>query len=104
MIPYGEYIKNAMTDISSKYDFIILEIEVDKNHIHLMVESEPKVSPLMIVRVLKQQTTVRLWNDFSKHLQKHFWKEKTFFTDGYFVSTIGEVSSETLKNYIRNQG
>lgn len=72
MIPYGEYIKNAMTDISSKYDFIILEIEVDKNHIHLMVESEPKVSPLMIVRVLKQQTTVRLWNDFSKHLQKHF--------------------------------
>jgi len=58
----------------------------------------------MIVRVLKQQTTVRLWNDFSKHLQKYFWKEKTFFTDGYFVSTIGEVSSETLKNYIQNQG
>jgi Transposase and inactivated derivatives len=64
---------------SFKYDFIILEIEVDKNHIHLMVESEPKVSPLMIVRVLKQQTTVRLWNDFSKHLQKHFWKEKTLY-------------------------
>ena len=100
----SQTINNAMTDISSKYDFIILEIEVDKNHIHLMVKSEPKASPLMIVRVLKQQTTVRLWNDFSKHLQKHFWKEKTFFTDGYFVSTIGEVSSETLKNYIQNQG
>jgi putative transposase len=67
-----------MIDISSKYDFIILEIEVDKNHIHLMIESAPKVFPLMIVRVLKQQTTVKLWNDFSKHLQKHFWKEKTF--------------------------
>ena len=104
MTQYGEYIKNAMIDISDKYNFIILEIEVDKNHIHLMVESEPKVSSLMIVRVLKQQTTVRLWNDFSKHLQKHFWKEKTFFTDGYFVSKIGEVSSETLKNYIQNQG
>ncbi|MCE5222041.1 MAG: transposase [Clostridium sp.] len=25
-------------------------------------------------------------------------------TDGYFISTIGEVSSETLKNYIQNQG
>jgi Transposase and inactivated derivatives len=37
-------------------------------------------------------------------LQKHFWKEKTIFTDGYFVSTIGEVSSEALKNYIQNQG
>lgn len=93
-----------MIDISSKYEFMILEIEVYKNHIHLMVESEPKVLHLMMVRVLKQQTTVRLWSDFSKHLQKHFWKEKTFFTDGYFVSTIGEVSSETLKNYIQNQG
>lgn len=31
-------------------------------------------------------------------------KERTFFTDGYFVSTIGEVSAETLRKYIQNQG
>ena len=30
--------------------------------------------------------------------------ERTFFTDGYFVSTIGEVSAETLRKYIQNQG
>ena len=104
MIRYGEFVKENMLSISQKYDFIILEIEVDKNHIHLLVESEPKVSPLMIVRVLKQQTTIRLWNEFSDKLQKHFWKERTFFTDGYFVSTIGEVSTETLRKYIQNQG
>ena len=104
MIQYGEFVKENMLSISQKYDFIILEIEVDKNHIHLLVESEPKVSPLMIVRVLKQQTTIRLWNEFSDKLQKHFWKERTFFTDGYFVSTIGEVSTETLRKYIQNQG
>ena len=104
MIQYGEFVKENMLSISQKYDFIILEIEVDKNHIHLLVESEPKVSPLMIVRVLKQQTTIRLWDEFSDKLQKHFWKERTFFTDGYFVSTIGEVSTETLRKYIQNQG
>ena len=104
MIQYGEFVKENMLSISQKYDFIILEIEVDKNHIHLLVESEPKVSPLMIVRVLKQQTTIRLWNKFSDKLRKYFWKEKTFFTDGYFVSTIGEVSTETLRKYIQNQG
>lgn len=104
MIQYGEFVKENMLSISQKYDFIILEIEVDKNHIHLLVESEPKVSPLMIVRVLKQQTTIRLWNKFSDKLRKYFWKERTFFTDGYFVSTIGEVSTETLRKYIQNQG
>ncbi|MSR91467.1 IS200/IS605 family transposase [Clostridiaceae bacterium WCA-383-APC-5B] len=104
MIQYGEFVKENMLSISQKYDFTILEIEVDKNHIHLLVESEPKISPLMIVRVLKQQTTIRLWNKFSDKLSKYFWKERTFFTDGYFVSTIGEVSTETLRKYIQNQG
>ena len=104
MIQYGEFVKENMLSISQKYDFTILEIEVDKNHIHLLVESEPKISPLMIVRALKQQTTIRLWKEFSDKLQKHFWKERTFFTDGYFVLTIGEVSTETLRKYIQNQG
>lgn len=104
MLTYGDIVKEIMSRISNHYDFEILEMEVDKDHIHLMVESEPKVSPLMIVRVLKQQTTVELWKRFPKELSKQFWKEKTFFTDGYFISTIGEVSSETLKKYIQNQG
>ena len=53
-------------------DFEILEIEVDKNHVHLLVESKPKVSPLMIVRTLKQQITIKLWNEFSDELCKYF--------------------------------
>lgn len=64
--------KETMVPISQKYDFEILEIEVDKNHIHLLVESEPKVSPLMIVRTLKQQITIKLWNEFSDELCKYF--------------------------------
>ncbi|EMR57031.1 transposase, partial [Helicobacter pylori] len=37
-------------------------------------------------------------------LQKHFWKEKTFWTDGFFVCSIGEANLETIKAYIENQG
>ena len=104
LLKYGDYIKQIMFDISKKYDFVIKEMEVDKDHIHLMIESEPKVSPLMIVRVLKQQSTKRIWGDYNSQMKKYFWHENTFWTDGYFVSTIGEVSSKTLKNYIENQG
>ena len=49
-----------MIDISRKSDFMISEMEVDQDHIHLMIESEPKLSPLQIVRKLKQETTVRM--------------------------------------------
>ena len=53
LIKLGDEIKNIMYDIPERYDFKILEMEVYKDHIHFMVETEPKISPLMIVRVLK---------------------------------------------------
>lgn len=93
-----------MFDISKKYDFIIKEMEVDKDHIHLMIDSVPKLSPLMIVRILKQQSTIEIWRMHSKELKRHYWFENAFWTDGYFASTIGEVSSKTLRHYIENQG
>lgn len=104
LVKLGDDIKQYMYDISKQYDFTIIEMEVDKDHIHLMIESEHKLSPLMICRVLKQQSTYRIWKYHRTYLQKHFWKENTFWTDGYFVSSIGEVSSKTLSKYIKNQG
>lgn len=101
---YGEDIKQIMHDISKKYDLEIKEMEVDKDHIHMMIESVPKISPLQIVRVLKQQSAIQMWRIYPKGMRKIFWHENTFWTDGYFVSTIGEVSSNTLKHYIENQG
>lgn len=104
LIKYSDDIKQVMFDISKNYDFEIKEMETDKDHIHIMIESVPKISPLQIVRVLKQQSTIYIWRMHKKELQKYYWKENTFWTDGYFVSTIGEVSSKTLKHYIQNQG
>ena len=61
LIKYGKDIKQIMFDISKKYDFDIKEMEVDKDHIHMMINSVPKISPLQIVRVLKQQSTIEIW-------------------------------------------
>ena len=104
LIKYGEDVKQIMYDISKKYDFDIKEMEVDKDHIHMMISSVPKISPLQIVRVLKQQSTIQMWRRYASELKKQYWKKNTFWTDGYFCSTIGEVSSKTLKHYIQNQG
>lgn len=104
LIKYGEDVKQIMYDISKRYDFDIKEMEVDKDHIHMMISSAPKISPLQIVRVLKQQYTIQMWRRYASELKKQYWKENTFWTDGYFCSTIGEVSSKTLKHYIQNQG
>ncbi|AKB52955.1 Mobile element protein [Methanosarcina barkeri str. Wiesmoor] len=41
--------------------FEILEMETDKDHIHFLIKSEPKVSVLSIVRKLKQESANRIW-------------------------------------------
>ena len=58
---YGEITKKLMIDIAEQSNFEISEMEVDNDHIHLMIESEPKLSALQIVRRLKQETTVGIW-------------------------------------------
>lgn len=53
LVKFGDDIKQIMFDISKSCDFSIKEMEVDKDHIHMMIESVPKLSPLQIVRTLK---------------------------------------------------
>jgi len=97
-------IKSIIRDIEAKSDFEIIEMETDKDHIHLMIQYIPRISISAIVNRIKSITTKRIWNLHQNYLRKHFWKEKTFWTDGYFVCSVGEASPETIANYIKNQG
>ena len=97
-------VKEIFKSIESKSDFIIDIMETDKDHIHLLVSYPPKVSISSIVRKLKQESTITLWKYFPVFLSKHFWKEHTFWSDGYFACSIGEANPETIRRYIENQG
>ena len=96
--------KKIMRHISEMSDFDIEVMETDKDHLHMMVRSEPKLSPLQIVRRLKQMSTSAVWKKYRDFLRHNFYEGQTFWTDGYFVSSIGNVSQETIKKYIENQG
>ena len=92
-----------MEFISKKKDFIINEINSDLNHIHILISYEPKISISSIVRCLKQENTYFLWKKYNLYLNTIFFNKKTFWSDGYFVSSIGYTDEETIKEYIENQ-
>lgn len=85
-------------------DFKIQVMEVDKDHIHLLVDYSPNISVSQIVRLLKQVTTSRVWFVFNNELRKHFWKRRVFWSAGYFVCSTGDASTETIAKYIAEQG
>lgn len=82
----------------------VITLETDRDHIHLLLEYDTTVSVAEIVKHIKQQTTINLWKQFPEYLKRHYWNRKTFWSDGYFACSIGEVSAETIERYIDNQG
>jgi putative transposase len=95
----------AFYEESDNGKFSIDIMESDKDHIHFLISYSPDISITSIVRRLKQKSTHELWNNYSGFLTKHFWKEHTFWSDGYFACSIGEGASyNTIQEYIKNQG
>lgn len=102
-------IKQFSYEICQKHKVIIRYMEkalkrFDKDHIHYMIETEPIMSISKIVNLMKSYTTYHIWEKYPNYLRKHFWKEHTFWTDGYFACSVGNVSEEMLQKYIENQG
>ena len=101
---YGDFVKAVFKKQELKSSFIIEIMEVDQDHIHLLLSYEPHISITQIVRKLKLTSTKQLFMSFKKELKKEFWKENTFWSDGYFVCSIGEANNDTIRKYIEQQG
>jgi len=102
-----EIILDSFRYIESKSAFKILYMEVDKDHIHFLMTWKPSLSITQVVSRMKQMSINRIYKNeiASSHLNNFFWgRKKRLWTGGYFVSTIGEVSEKTLKEYIEKQG
>jgi putative transposase len=51
------------------------------------------------------KSTCHIWRSVhGNYLNTQFWVEKTFWSDGYFVCSIGEANPNTIKQYILTQG
>ena len=54
LVKFGDEIKQIFYDIADEKNISIVEMEVDKNHIHLLVNYEPTMPVLDIVRWLNK--------------------------------------------------
>lgn len=104
---FAENLKLQFFEIAKKNDFEIDTIDLDyskPDHIHILVRSVPKLSPLQIVRVLKQQTNYWAWQNYETYLKQFYWRVHHLWTRGYFCSTVGNVSADTVHEYLERQG
>lgn len=99
-----DFLKRACNYLAEQNGWNILAMETDNDHIHILLEYDTIERVCDIISILKQRTTHWLWIRYKSILSKHYWKKHFFWSDGYFVCSIGEVSSATIQKYIESQG
>ena len=96
-------LKETCQGIEKRYDIRFLEIGMDKDHVHFLVQSVPKISATQIIRTIKSITAREVFAQCPQ-VKKKLWGGE-FWTDGYFVSTVGQHGNEeTITQYVKNQG
>ena len=70
------------------------------DHVHLCVSIPPKLSVSDFVGHLKGKSALMI---FDKHPEMGNKWDRSFWARGYYVSTVGNVDEETVKEYIRRQ-
>ena len=93
-----ERFKHMVNFICKELEINIIAIECDKDHAHIFLNWLPTLSPADIMQKIKGVTSRVLRDEF---LQLR--KMPSLWTRSYFVSTAGNVSSETIKKYVEAQ-
>ena len=77
------------------------ELAIQPNHVHLLVQVQPKYSVSGIVNLLKGGSSRVLRQEFPD-LEEHLWGD-SFWADGYFGASVGVVEGNVVTEYIRGQ-
>ncbi len=90
--------RDLVYEVCEEHQINILAMECHADHVHMFVSALPDMSIPEIMRLVKGSTSLKLRQEFSA-LQAM----PSLWTRSYFVSTAGNVSSETIKWYVETQ-
>ena len=96
-------LKNVCIEISKRFEIRFLEIGTERDHVHFLIQSVPLYSPTKIVTKVKSIIARKVFSAVPS-VKEQLWGGE-FWTDGYFVSTVGAHANEdVIRHYIKNQG
>lgn len=91
--------KELVLEKQDEYGYVVIEIEVMPDHVHLLLDVDPRVGVNVVVGKIKGFTSHELRNEFP-HLKKRL---PTLWTRSKFISTVGAVTLDVVQQYIESQ-
>ena len=95
-------LKQILQKICDTYGYRVKALEVMPDHIHIFVDVPQTVAPCDVVRTLKSISAIELFKAYPK-LKQFYARRGVLRSRGYFVSTVGHISEDTVIKYIEEQ-
>jgi putative transposase len=93
-----ERLEQLINEVTNEHGWSILALAIQPDHVHLFLRGDPYTAPSDIARFIKGRSSHVLREEFPELL-----KLPSLWTHSFFVSTAGNVSSETIQRYIERQ-
>ena len=96
-------LKSICLELGIRYEYVFLEIGVDEDHVHFLIQTVPNILISEMVKTIKSITAKKM---FEIHPEvKIFLWGRQFWTDGYYINTVGQYGNlKMIENYVKNQG
>jgi len=92
-------LKELILEKQEEYGYVVLDMEVMPDHVHLLLDVNPKVGIYRVVSKIKGYTSNQLRKEFPS-LKK---KLPTLWTLSRFIASVGSVTLDVVKQYIEEQ-
>ena len=97
----GEEVRKTIIVQSERLGCEIVELNVQVDHVHLLIEVPPKVSISALMGVMKGKSAIRVFSKFPELKQRPYWGNH-FWAEGYCIDTVG-LNSEMIQKYVKYQ-
>jgi len=97
----AQEVSRCVRSFSSQKQCEVVELNVQKDHIHLIVMIPPKLSVSDYMGITKGRTAIRVFNKFPILKNRPYWGN-SFWSRGYCVDTIG-LDEEKIRLYVQYQ-
>jgi REP-associated tyrosine transposase len=99
--PIAERIRELICECVEVNGWGLIELNVQKDHVHLVLRLKPNVSVSKAVQLIKGKSSRIIRREFPQ-LEEFYWGD-SFWGDGFFAETVGQVLLERIREYVQNQ-
>ena len=99
--PLARRLYDLLKECSEVNDWPIDELNVQKDHVHMLIQLPPSISVSNAVKTMKGGTSRVIRQEFPE-LEEFIWGE-SLWAVGFFAESVGQVTEGRIKLYIKNQ-